>query len=171
MGNSTKKNKEHKKTKESIVLNVDQIISLMSIYLNEYEHRNDLLWRQVFQFYYATLIVIVLPNITDFLQINVPEIPSQIFYIIGSIMSILFWYVAVGTALRTRASYIAYEKVANLLEDEKHTYSRVLLKDNDVIKYRKIFNPLLAFLIISVMFVSLLVIAFGLLYFSLINVC
>lgn len=167
MGNTMKKNKEHnEKSKEGIVLNVDQIISLMSIYLREYEHRNNLLWRQVFQFYYATLIVIVFPNITDFLHINIPKIPFQFFYFIGSIMSILFWYVAIGTALRARASYIAYEKVANILEDEKHTYTRVSLKDIGVIKYGKIFNPPLAFLIISVMFVSLLVIAFGLLYYS-----
>lgn len=166
MGKSTNKNK---KTKESMVLNVDQIISLMSVYLNEYEHRNDLLWRQVFQFYYATLIIIIFPNFTDFSKLGIPNISSQIFYLIGSIMSILFFYVAIGTALRTRASYIAYEKVANLLEDEKHTYSRVSLKDKNVIKYGKIFNPPLSFLIISVMFVSLLVIAFGLLYYSSIN--
>ena len=34
------------------LLGKEELISLMSIYLSEWEHRDDVLWRQVFKFYY-----------------------------------------------------------------------------------------------------------------------
>lgn len=166
MGDIVKQN-HSKKSEKHIVLNIDQTISLMSVYLSEYEHRNGLLWKQVFKFYYVNLLTIVFPNIVDSLGIDIPKIPVRFFYIIGIIMAFLFLYIAIGTAMRAQASYCAYEKVAGLLEDGTHTYSRISLKDREVIiKYGKLFNPPLARSIILIMFASLLAIAVGLMCFA-----
>ncbi len=37
-------------------LNKDQIITLMEIYLSEWQHRDSMLWQQVFKYFYVTLI-------------------------------------------------------------------------------------------------------------------
>ena len=55
----------------------EQIIALMSVYLSEWEHRDELLWTQVFKYFYATLVVIILPNATKFFGIELPEIKSR----------------------------------------------------------------------------------------------
>lgn len=116
---------KNKKEMNNNLLTNEEVISLMSIYLTEWEHRDDVLWRQVFKFYYVTLIVMIFPHITGYFDAKFEINNPVIFYCVGLIMSVMFYYVAVATAMRTKASYKAYVKVANLLEDEKHTYSRV----------------------------------------------
>lgn len=137
-------------------LGKEELISLMSIYLSEWEHRDDVLWRQVFKFYYVTLIVMVFPHITGYFNAKLKIKNPAIFYCAGLIMSILFYYVAVATAMRTKASYKAYEKVANLLDNEEHTNSRVSVS---TLKLGKFFNFPLAIGIITAMFCSLVIIA------------
>lgn len=138
------------------LLGKEELISLMSIYLSEWEHRDDVLWRQVFKFYYVTLIVMVFPHITGYFDAKFEIKNPPIFYCVGLIMSILFYYVAVATAMRTKASYKAYEKVANLLDNEEHTYSRVSVS---TLKLGKFFDFSLAIGIITAMFCSLVIIA------------
>lgn len=150
---STEKKNENQLTKE-------ELISLISIYLSEWEHRDDVLWRQVFKFYYVTLIVMVFPHITGYFDATFEIKNPTIFYCVGIIMSILFYYVSVATAMRSKASYKAYEKVANLLDDKEHKYSRVRVSS---LKFGKIFNFPLAIGIITAMFCSLIIIAITLL--------
>lgn len=151
---------ENKKEMNNNLLTNEEVISLMSIYLSEWEHRDDVLWKQVFKFYYVTLIVMIFPHITGYFDAKFEINNPTIFYCVGLIMSVMFYYVAVATAMRTKASYKAYGKVANLLEDEKHTYSRVSVSS---LKYGKVFNFPLAIGIITAMFCSLIIIAITLL--------
>lgn len=137
-------------------LTKEELISLISIYLSEWEHRDDVLWRQVFKFYYVTLIVMVFPHITGYFDANFEIKNPTIFYCVGIIMSILFYYVSIATAMRSKASYKAYERVANLLADEEHKYSRVSVSS---FKFGKIFNFPLAVGIITAMFCSLIIIS------------
>lgn len=151
------KNRENNK---KIGLTKEEILSLTSIYFSEWEHRDDVLWRQVFKFYYVTLIVMVFPHITGYFDADFEINNPVIFYCIGLIMSIMFYYVAVATAMRTKASYKAYEKITNLLEDGEHTYSRVSVSS---LKFGKFFKFPLAIGIITAMFCSLVIIAIVLL--------
>lgn len=147
---------KNKKEKEENILTKEELISLISIYLSEWEHRDDVLWRQVFKFYYVTLIVIVFPHLTEYFDVNFVMINPKTFYCVGLVMSIMFYYVAVATAMRSKASYKAYEKVANLLENSEHTYSRVSVSS---LKFGKFFHFPLAISIITAMFCSLVIIA------------
>lgn len=151
---------ENGKEKNEILLTKEELISLISIYLSEWEHRDNVLWRQVFKFYYVTLIITVFPHITGYIDADFEINNPSIFYCIGLIMSIMFYYVAIATAMRSKASYKAYEKVANLLENEERTYSRVSVSS---LKFGRIFNFPLAIGIITVMFCSLIIIAIVLL--------
>lgn len=151
---------ENGKEKNEILLTKEELISLISIYLSEWEHRDNVLWRQVFKFYYVTLIITVFPHITGYFDADFEINNPSIFYCIGLIMSIMFYYVAIATAMRSKASYKAYEKVANLLENEERTYSRVSVSS---LKFGRIFNFPLAIGIITVMFCSLIIIAIVLL--------
>lgn len=135
----------------------DQIISLMDIYLNEWEHRDELLWEQVFRCFYATLIVTVLPNIASFVGIELPQINAKLFPIIGIVMSLVFLYVGLGYAMRLRASSKTYVKVMKLLGDEK--YERISIKDRKEMKIGFIFSPPIAIVMVITMFLSLMAIA------------
>lgn len=146
-----------KKTKkDEDLLSKEELIALISIYYSEWEHRDDVLWRQVFKFFYVTLIVMVFPHITGYFDADFEIRNPVIFYYIGLIMSIMFYYVAVAMAMRSKASYKAYEKVTNLLESEEHTYSRVAVS---TLKFGKFFHFPLTIGIITAMFCSLVIIA------------
>lgn len=41
---------------ESRTLSNDQFIALMGVYLSEWEHRDELLWTQVFRYFHAKII-------------------------------------------------------------------------------------------------------------------
>lgn len=56
-------------------LKIENVIELMNVYLSEWEHRDEMLWAQVFKHFYATLIVMFLPNIASFLNVDLPRFP------------------------------------------------------------------------------------------------
>ncbi len=135
-------------------LNSDQIISLMSIYLSEWEHRDTMLWHQVFKIFYANLIVIIIPNIAAFLGIKLPPINNQIFPIVGILMAFVFLYIGLGYAQRLKASSKSYEKVMQQLGDIR--YQRVPLRS---MKHGKFFSIRLADLLVYTMFFALEILA------------
>ena len=139
------------------VLNTDQIIALMSVYLAEWEHRDNLLWSQVFRFFYANLIVIVLPNIASFLEIDLPNINRSFFCILGMMMAVAFLYVGIGYTKRLKASSDTYKKIMRMLGKN---YQRVPLKR---LKSGFYFYPPLANFLIYSMFFALEAIAIALL--------
>lgn len=119
--------------KEQENLNYDQIISLLSVYESEWEHRNNILWSQVFKFFYISIFIMVLPNITTYLSINLPELPSKLFPIVGILSSTLSYIVSLSYSKRLEASSETYKQINSFLPDK---YRRVKLKN---IKYGKYF--------------------------------
>ena len=134
-------------------LNTDQIIALMSVYLSEWEHRDELLWSQVFRFFYATLIVTILPNITTFVGIELPEINTKLFPIMGMLMALVFLYVGLGYGIRMGASSLTYEKMIKLLGDEE--IERISIKDRSKIRWGYLFAAPMAMVLVVTMFVAL----------------
>ncbi len=114
-------------------LNKDQIITLMEIYLSEWQHRDSMLWQQVFKYFYVTLIVIILPNIAEFLKIALPPINKKLFPIIGIFMAVMFLYVGIGYALRLKAIGLTYTRMMQLLGNKK--YKRISIRNRKEIKY------------------------------------
>ena len=149
---------EDKKTSNSKELNSDQIITLMSIYLDEWKHRDSLLWSQVFKLFYAILIVIILPYVANFLGVSLPPINNKIFPIIGIVLAFVFLYIGIGYAKRLNASSKTYINIMRLLGKEE--YQRVPLAN---LRFGKLFKPSIATVLVYAMFFALEAIAITLL--------
>ena len=107
-------------------LSYDQILSLMSIYENEWEHRNNLFWSQTFRFFYLTVFIMALPNITSYLKITLPKLPPHFFPAIGFLVATLALYISIGYNKRLVAIANTYGNMINLLPEP---YRRVKLVD------------------------------------------
>lgn len=152
---------EQEKVNKTRSLDNDQIIALMSVYLSEWEHRDELLWTQVFRYFYATLIVTVLPNAAVFIGIELPEINIKLFPIVGMLMALVFLYVGLGYAIRLRASSRTYEKMMKLLGSEE--YERISVRDREKIRLGYLFAAPMAVILVVTMFVALEAVAIFLL--------
>lgn len=99
-------------------MEVGHLLDLMDIYLSEWKHRDEMLWKQVFKYFYATLVVLFLPNIASFLGINLPEFPAVLFPLAALVLSLVFLYISIGYSKRLEASGNTYQKLINLLPEE-----------------------------------------------------
>lgn len=138
-------------------LNKDQIIALMNVYLCEWTHRDNLLWSQVFKFFFASLFVIMLPNIAEGFGIKLPGLEEQVYRLVGGIMALIFWYVSIGYLYRLAAVGNTYQNLINLLVDEN--YKRESIEDKTKFKYGWVFSIRLPLLISSIMFLALILLA------------
>ena len=107
-------------------LSMGEQISLMNIYFHELEHRSNTLWSQAARFFMATITIIMLPNLTMGLGINLPHVPEYIFRVIGLIMSLFFMYITWTYSKKVQASSETYSNMVALLPKE---YRRVQVKD------------------------------------------
>ena len=130
----------------------DNILSLMDTYLKEWCHRDELLWKQIYTYFYATLLVLFLPNLTAFIGINLPKFPSIVFPSVALIMSIVFLYVSIGYTKRLAAIGDTYQQIIGFLPSDLR---RISITDARI-KYGKIFNKRMSVVLCFLMFVSLL---------------
>lgn len=144
---------EERQVENKDICDIDQTIALMEIYLSEWEHRDELLWTQIFRFFYANLIVTVLPYIAEFLEIKLPPINSKLFPIIGMIMAVVFLYVGISYAIRLKASSDTYVKLMKKLGDEE--LERNSIKDKKKYKLGFIFSLPMAQVLVIAMFIAL----------------
>lgn len=133
-------------------IEAEHILELMDIYLSEWKHRDEVLWKQVFKYFYTTLVVIFLPNLTMRLGIDLNNIPPKFFPIAGLLLSIVFLYVSIGCCKRAEASYEAYKKINSLLP---YSFRRIQLSDPKI-KYGKYFDRHISLIICPLMFFALL---------------
>jgi len=132
-------------------METNDIIALLDVYLNELIFRDQVLWSNTFKFFYASMIVILLPNISDIININFPYLPILLFRIIGFIMTITFLYIALGYAKRLEASTNTYNKMIEKLEIE---YQRESIKN---LKFGKLFKFRTSYIVVFIMFSSLII--------------
>lgn len=129
----------------------DTTISLLNVYLVEWCHRDQIIWSQIFKFFYAILIIILLPNLTLHFQLILPNLPVLIFRIIGLFLSLIFLYISLGYATRLQAISDTYQNIIKKLPEE---YQR---KSIQSIKYKtlhigKYFMPRLGYIICLALF-------------------
>lgn len=174
---TTQTSKEIKKSeKEYPVETTDQLLYLMEIYLSEWTHRDSMLWKQVFTYFLASLVVMILP-FADVWGFSLGDkAPQWIFPVIGILMSIAFLIIGIGYAIRLRAIGATYKNLIQMFPEE---YRRLTIeevckkKSKEVEKNTAKKNPLclllswsMSYLIIGVMFVSLILLGLLFLYFS-----
>lgn len=146
--------KEDKFVNEIKSIDNDMIINLLNIYLQEYIHRDNHMWSQTYKFFFASLVIMLLPNLTERLGINIPEIFSShkwIFPLAGIALAIIFLYVSLGLAKRFQASSETYNKLINLLPKE---VQRVKLAELPI----KLLNKTHNYILITLMFLVLIII-------------
>lgn len=132
----------------------DTTISLLNVYLAEWIQRDQIIWSQIFKFYYAILIVILLPNIPNLIE---PPLNCKIIVIcrlIGLFLSVVFLYVSLGYAVRLHLISKSYRLILNKLPKE---YRQVRF-DNITFRGKhiaKIFKPRLGYIICVILFITL----------------
>lgn len=132
----------------------DNTITLLNIYLSEWQHRDQIISSEVFKIYYAILIVILLPNLAPYLQIELPEIPFYIFRVIGLLLSFVFLYVSLGYYIRLHSLSNTCKKIIDKLpiEYQKESLTSIKIKN---IPIGKIFMPRLSYILCFALFISL----------------
>ncbi len=144
-------------TKEN--MGVDQTIALMNVYLTEWCHRNEMLWRLVYRCFYATLVVILLPNIAPALSITIPPLPVFVFRIVGLSMAPMFLFISIGYAKRAEASDRTYQMMIDMFPPE---YQRKCVS-NEQIRAGRFFSARMSVIICPCMFIALVALAIALL--------
>jgi hypothetical protein len=130
-----------------------EIIALMDVYLTELNHRDNGLFIKAFRYFYAVIVVILLPyipSITPILENNLFLNYKLFFHICGFIMSLIFGYVLWGYVFRQKAISLTYEKTYEKLPKE---YQRISLNE---LSYGKFFKHPMTEIVIITMFLILL---------------
>ena len=144
--------KEAKKKTYNIE-STEQLLTLMSIYLEEFNQRNTMLWKQVFSHYFAIIIVMILPYMSYFGIDFGNALPKEIFQIIGLGLSFVFLIVSLGYAVRLSCASSIYNELIDRLETD---YRRKKLSEVCSPCTEKILGCNMTKLICIVMFITLI---------------
>lgn len=131
---------------------IEQFLSLLDIYLSEWAHRSEVMWRQVFYYFYATIIVLFLPNFAAFIGIALPDFPELLFPLLGFVLSFAFLYISLGLALRIDASVRTYNKLVKYLPAE---LQKITVESSEI-KYGKFFKRRMSTSICWILFFCLI---------------
>lgn len=136
-----------------IMVTENEIIDLMEIYLDEWKHRDSMFWDQTFKFYFATLVIIVLPQLSWF---DSPKfMPQEMLNAVGFVMSCVFLFVSFMYGSRLRASSKTYHRMIELLGDDRVKRVSVI----ELSRYKivgKIMSVEIAYVMPVLLFISLL---------------
>ena len=133
-------------------LNIDQLLTLMAIYEHEWEERDNILWKQTFKFFYLSILIMIIPNISEYAHFTIPPISTRLFPIAGIIASTIALYLSLGYAKRLEASSDTYQHLINQLPER---YRRVRLK---TIPFGKLFTKRLTTLIPFILYAIIILI-------------
>ncbi len=147
---------------EHDIENTEQLLHLMDIYLSEWQHRDAMLWKQVFTYFYATLIVMILPY-AQIVEISFGNIiPQWAFPLAGIIMSVAFFIIGKGYAVRLTAIGMSYDNLIQKLPEE---YRRIKLQE---VNPNSLANARMAYFIVYLMSALLMAVGIALLVLSMV---
>ena len=144
---------------------IEHFLSLLDIYLSEWSHRSEVMWRQVFYYFYATMIVLFLPNLAAFIGIVLPDFPELLFPLLGLVLSFAFLYISLGLALRIDASVRSYNKLIKLLPVE---LQKITVESSEI-KYGKFFSRRMSISICFILFFCLISMSVVMIIYNLIG--
>lgn len=84
----------------------EELITLLSVYQNEFIHRDEILWKQCFRFFSASVAVILLPYIKIWDVDFENKVPKWIFPIIGIVCQRFFYMFQYSMLLDSQKSVI-----------------------------------------------------------------
>lgn len=144
-----------KKTSTGLSSDYDTTVSLLNIYLTEWSIRESTLWSIVFKFYYAIIIIILLPNISEYIEVKIPPVPTSLFRFVGLLLSFVFLYISLGYCMRLHASSDTYQKILKKLPEDYQRRDIRQIKCKRIL-VGKMFLPRLQYVICFLLFLSLL---------------
>ena len=109
------------------------IVSLMEIYQEEWIYRDTSFWSHAFKFFYASLVVTLLPQIAEVVHQNALDkigIDKKWYPIAGLVLAVLFILMALQDAKRAKAAYLSYDRVMRALPNNwgRKTLTEISLK-------------------------------------------
>ena len=132
-----------------------EIIDLMNVYLSEWKHRDELFWIQLFKYFYATLVVILIPYVGKNFK-EFPDIPNWAIALLGFLMSLFFLYVLFGYCVRLTAVSTIYKELVYMLPEEYRRKEVEVIATKKWNKYAgKLLNFELKYLTSFIMFFAL----------------
>ena len=96
-------------------LDNDQKIALLSVYIEDRNHRDGVGTDQLLKVFYASIIIGMLPNLSGILGVSINIIPSIVFRILGIIIAIIFIHIASAYADRLNAISSTYSRIIKTL--------------------------------------------------------
>ncbi len=135
----------------------DELLALMNIYYCEWEHRDSMMWKQTYTFFFAVLIVIIFPFIRIWDSTLQEIMPHIVFPIAGIELSFIFLYVTRQYAKRLNKSGDTYEKLIRLLPEEFERES--IDKSNSIFEKCRLADtvPILMFSALIIFAIAILV--------------
>ncbi len=136
-------------------IDINMFFRAMEVYLQEYTHREKHMWSQNYRFFFSSLIVMLLPNLTDYFSLNIPKFLTEhayIFPLLGIVMSVVFLYVSLNLGKRFKAISDTYN---DLIKKLPEAYKRISIEDMPY----KFLNKSNYYPVVALMFLSLILIA------------
>lgn len=102
----------------------DQHLRLMELYLSEWEHRDNMLWKQAFTYFIFTFAIAVFPFACPWIMkdesINeiMAQIPQWLFPAVGMGLSLIFIFIMLGYARRLKFAGNIYRAIIQMLPKE-----------------------------------------------------
>ena len=137
---------------------------LLKLYLSEWSHRDDIMWKQTFRFYIATLFIIVLPYTTQLKDSFSEKISLGICFCAGIAMALVFLYISLAYGCRLKAIADSYKKAINDSSKKlgNMKYRRKDLKGITKCDFLKklisVIEPSLSITIPTILFISLIIV-------------
>ena len=104
-----------------------EIIQVLELYLSDWQHRNQMFWQQNYRFFFAGLVVSLLPYVKFVENTLVDVMDRQIFHIVGIVVAVIYFVIVNAETARLHALSVKYKEIMNLLPD---TYQRKEIKDS-----------------------------------------
>lgn len=113
-------------------------IDYLNVLIQEYSHRDTQMWKLNFKFFFASLVVMLLPSISERLQISIPNLFNSakwIFPAFGILLAFLFLYVSLGDAKRFKAISQRYDFIAKSLPEDINRRPLKEVDNLDILNY------------------------------------
>lgn len=104
-----------------------EIIQVLELYLSDWQHRNQMFWQQNYRFFFAGLIVSLLPYVKFVENTLVDVMDRHIFHIVGIVVAVIYYIIVNAEAVRLRALSDKYREIMKLLPE---SYQRIKLEDS-----------------------------------------
>ena len=109
-------------------INNETKIAFLKLYQEEWMHRDKIFWEHAFKLFYASLIVILFPNLTKEFNLQLGWVPAELFPTVGMIIAFFFLCLFLADAKRSKAAYESYQKIMDTFPER---FRRIKISELD----------------------------------------